>query len=79
MQTPSRAFSQTYQLVMGEDGVGHAETIEFRATTADAALFIAERQCRGRQAELFENERSLGRLQCSKQGGYWILSPARQA
>jgi hypothetical protein len=73
MRTPLRSFSQTYQLVLHEDGQGVAQTIEFEASSPDAALFVAERQCRGRQAELFENDRSLGRLQCAAHGGYWIL------
>ena len=77
MPTPMTPFSQTYQLVMDADGQGDAQTIEFEASGADAALYVAERQCRGRAAELFENERSLGRLQCSQIGGYWILSGPR--
>jgi len=79
MRAPMRPYSQTYQLVMADDGEGEAQTIQFEATSADAALFVAERQCRGREAELFENHRSLGRLQCAKPGGYWILSPADRA
>jgi hypothetical protein len=79
MGTPRRTFSQIYQLVMAEDGQGGAQTIEFEASSPDAALFVAERQCQGREAELFENHRSLGRLQCAKNGGFWILSgPAPQ-
>ena len=74
MPTPMTPFSQTYQLVMDADGQGEAQTIEFEASGADAALYVAERRCRGRAAELFENKRSLGRLQRSGNGGYWILS-----
>ena len=76
MASAMRPYSQTYQLVLDEDGQGEAQTIEFEASSPDAALFVAERQCHGRAAELFENRRSLGRLQCSRLGGYWILSPA---
>lgn len=75
METPRRSFSQTYQLVLAEDGQGQAQTIEFEASGPDAALFVAERQCRGRDAELLENGRSLGRLRCADRGGFWILSP----
>jgi hypothetical protein len=63
-------------LVMSKDGQGEAQTIEFEASGPDAALYMAERQCHGREAELFENDRSLGRLRCSGHGGYWILSPS---
>ena len=76
MASAMRPFSQTYQLVMSDDGEGEPKTIEFEASSPDAALFVAERQCQGRAAELFENKRSLGRLQCARRGGYWILSPA---
>jgi len=77
MRRPMTPFSQTYQLVLAEDGQGEAQTIEFEASAADAALYVAQRQCKGRAAELFENKRSLGRLQCSGNGGYWILSGPR--
>jgi len=70
-----RPYSQTYQLVLDEDGEGQAQTIEFEASGPDAALFVAQRQCQGREAELFENDRSLGRIRCSGNGGFWILSP----
>ena len=77
MPTPMSPFSQTYHLVMDPDGQGEARTIEFEASGADAALYVAERQCRGRTVELFENQRSLGRLKCKQPGGYWILSGSR--
>jgi hypothetical protein len=76
MRKPIKSFTQTYQLVLAADEEGEARTIEFEATSPDAALYVAQRQCRGREAELFENDRSLGRLQCAKPGGFWILSPA---
>jgi len=79
MRIPSKRFSQTYQLVMSEDGRGEAKTIVFEAAGPEAALYVAERQCRGREAELFEDDRSLGRLTCSPGGGYWILSPRDSA
>lgn len=64
-----------YRLVLSDDGEGAARTIEFEAASPDQAFFLAERQGRGRQAELLEDGRSLGRLQCMAGGGFWILSP----
>jgi hypothetical protein len=75
MQKSLRPFGRTYLLVLSEDGRGVAQTIEFEASGPEGAFYVAERQCRGREAELFEQERSLGRLKCSPRGGYWVQSP----
>jgi hypothetical protein len=74
MHTPNRRWGHSYQLVLSEDGRGVARTIEFEASGAEAALYVAERQCAGREAELFEDERSLGKLKCEGKGGFWMLS-----
>ena len=74
MRAP-RYASHTYQLVLADDGRGAARTIEFEADAPDAALFFAGSQCNGREAELFENKRSLGRVKCVENGGFWVISP----
>ena len=76
MGNPSRNWSQsqTYQLILHEDARGPGRTIEFEASGAEAALYVAQQQCRGREAELLQEGRSLGRLKCNK-GGYWVISP----
>ena len=74
MRMPNMGAQQTYRLVLTDDGKGSARTIEFEASCPDSALYLAQQQCRGREAELFEGERSLGRLKCEPQG-YWLLSP----
>ena len=79
MRMPRSGLEHTYRLVMSDDGIGTARTIVFEATCPDSALYLAQQQCRGREAELFEDERSLGRIQCARPGGFWMLSPARQA
>jgi hypothetical protein len=71
----NRRWSQTYRLVLGEDGQGCAQTLEFEASSAEAALHLAGRECGGREAELFESGRSLGRVRCVKNGGFWVISP----
>ena len=76
MRVSPRLGNKTYHLVLADDGEGQAQTIEFEAASPDAALFLAERHCGGREAELFDREHSLGRLRCSNPGGFWILSPA---
>jgi hypothetical protein len=78
----NRKWGHSYQLVLSEDGRGVARTIEFEASGAEAALFLAQRECAGREAELFEDDRSLGKLKCADKGGFWMLSgsaPPRQA
>jgi hypothetical protein len=67
----------SYQLVLAEDGRGSERRIEFEASGAAAALLLAQRQCGGRRAELFEDGRSLGGLQNRRNGGFWIISPPR--
>lgn len=71
---PSR--SHLYRLVVSDDGQGPARTIELEAAGPEAALYLAERQCKGRELELLQGNRSLGRLKCVTDGGYWILSSA---
>jgi hypothetical protein len=65
-----------YALVLTEDGLESTRRIEFEALGPDSALFRAEKECRGREAELFEDGRSLGRIKCALNGGYWVLTPA---
>lgn len=75
MREVNRSGRQTYRLILRDDGLGVERTIEFEAAGAEAAFYVAQRECRGREAELMEGGRSLGRLQCLKQGGFWRLSP----
>lgn len=72
----SLTANRHYRLVLLEDGHGTAHTIEFEAPGADSALLRVEKECRGREAELFEDGRSLGRIKCASRGGYWVLTPA---
>ena len=65
----------TYRLVLADDGTGCARTIEFEAAGADCAFILAQRDCLGREAELFEDGRPLGKLRLHRNGGYWTISP----
>lgn len=64
----------SYALVMGAEGAGVPHTVEFEAAGAEAALFAAQRLCQGREAELFEDGRSLGRLRNDAEAGFWMLT-----
>ncbi len=75
MREVNRSGRQTYRLILHDDGLGVERTIEFEAAGAEAAFYVAQRECRGREAELMEGGRSLGRPQCLRQGGFWRLSP----
>ena len=75
MRELARPGNQTYQLILHDDGRGVGHTIEFEASGAEVALYVAQRQCRGREAELVEGGRSLGRLKCADKGGFWVISP----
>ena len=72
MAVPGTSFQHAYRLVLADDGRRPALTIRVEASCAESA----RRQCQGREAELFEGERSLGRIICMQQGGYWLLSPS---
>jgi hypothetical protein len=74
---PRSRFQHIYRLVIADDGSGTGQTIEFEAPYRESAL--AQQQCRGCEAELFEDDRSLGRVQCMAQGGFWLLSRSREA
>lgn len=71
---PLYSPNNSYRLVLSDDRVGNAQTMEFDAPSAEAALHKARRHCFGREAELFEDGRSLGRVKCIENGGYWLLS-----
>jgi hypothetical protein len=77
MRNSNRGKKHSYQLVLAEDGRGSERRIEFEASGTAAALLLAQRQCAGRRAELFEDGRSLGGLQNRRNGGFWIISPSR--
>jgi hypothetical protein len=77
MREENRTGHHTYQLILRDDGSGVGRTIEFEAAGAEAALYVAQRHCRGREAELIEGGRSLGSVQCLQQGGFWRLSPPK--
>jgi hypothetical protein len=74
MRRLNRNWNQSYQLILHDDDRGAGRTIEFEASGAEAALYMAQQHCRGREAELVQDGRSLGRLKCDK-GGYWVISP----
>jgi hypothetical protein len=78
---PRYSPNHCYRLVLQDDDTASARTMEFEAPSAETALYQAQRLCLGREAELFEDGRSLGRLRCAKPGGYWTLSasPAARA
>lgn len=73
---PKSKIKHTYRLVLSEDGRGTARTIEFEGIGAECALYLAQRHCAGREAELLEDDRSLGRIKCHGSDGYWLLSPS---
>jgi hypothetical protein len=76
MNKSSLSGDRHYQLVLTDEGEGKTRRIEFDALGPDSALFRAEKECRGREAELFEDGRSLGRIKCAAKGGYWVLTPS---
>lgn len=73
---PLYSPNNSYRLVLSDDRFGSARTMEFDAPSAEAALNRVRQHCFGREAELFEDGRSLGRVKCMENGGYWQLSGA---
>ena len=74
----SRKFGRhTYQLVLGDDGKGAARIIEFEAAGAESALTTAQRMCGGREVEVLQDGRSLGRVKNDSSAGFWILRGSR--
>ena len=76
MDRSNLTVNRQYQLVLLDERQESARSIVFEAPGADSALFRAEKECRGREAELFEDGRSLGRIKCASSGGFWVLTPA---
>ena len=75
---PTYRPQHTYRLLVFPDPGDDPRTIEFDADSAEAALHRAQRLCSGREVELFEDGRSLGRVKC-EDGGYWSLSESPRA
>ncbi len=68
---PDRArFS--YSLQFDDDGIGLPKRVEFEATSAGAALEIAEEQCNGRWAVLLCEGAVLCRV--GRSAGAWMIS-----
>jgi hypothetical protein len=76
MNKSSLNGTRHYQLVLNEEAEGTTRSIDFDAFGPDTALFRAEKECRGRDAELFEDGRSLGRIKAAAKGGFWVLTPS---
>lgn len=58
-----------------QDEYEAAETaIEFEAPSVEAALFVAQKHCVNRPAQLYEGERYLGSISLSGVGGHWNIS-----
>lgn len=74
MPIPRYSPHNRYRLVLSDDHFGAAQTIEFEALSAEAALRRARQRCSGGEVERFEDGRSLGRMRCVEGGGYWLLS-----
>ena len=79
MRNVKHNWSRTYRLILHDDERGAGRTIEFEASGADAALYVAQQTCLGREAELLEGGRSIGRLKCVEDGGFWVISPPEPA
>ena len=67
----------TYRLVLSDDGRGAARSFEFEGYGAECALHIAQQKCAGREAELLEDDRSLGTVKCDDTSGFWLLSASK--
>jgi hypothetical protein len=76
MNKSSLSGTRHYQLILDEEGEGTTRSIDFDALGPDTALSRAEKECRGREGELFEDGRSLGRIKCAAKGGFWVLTPS---
>jgi hypothetical protein len=74
----TQPLTHSYRIVLPEDGASGMRTIEFDAVGAETALLMAYRHCPDRQAELFEDGRSLGTIRCAP-NGFWMLSAAAPA
>lgn len=68
-------MGHTYRIVLQDDGKNCERTVEFDAAGAESALINAQRYCDGREAELFEDGRSLGRLRLHANAGFWTVNP----
>ncbi len=64
----------TYRLVTA-DRRDVPRMIEFEANGPGSALQVAGRHCSGRDMEVFENGRSLGRFRNDVNGGFWVITP----
>jgi hypothetical protein len=74
VRMPLYSPNNCYRLVLSDDRFGSAQTMEFDAPSAEAMLHKVQRDCFGREVELFEDGRRLGRVKYAENRGYWLLS-----
>ncbi len=70
-----RFGGRLYRLVIKNDGAAPDEIIEFEANGPESALFMAQRYRVRKEAELYEGERSLGRVKLDPRAGFWVIAP----
>lgn len=58
-------MTSTYRLKYGDDGIGVAKEVEFEANDSAQALYFAQREARGRKAELWRDDSRLCTLRRS--------------
>lgn len=77
MHDSDRRWGHSYLLVLTETGKACELGVEFEASGAEAALSLAHRLRQGCDAELYEDGRSLGRLQSPDNDGFDAATSGR--
>jgi hypothetical protein len=70
---PDETQKHTYRMVSQDEELGNART-EFEALSLGRAINMMQTLCGLHEVELFEDERSLGRMRLAGDRGFWVVS-----
>ena len=68
-----------FRLVASPAGEAAGQFIEFEATGREAVFLLTARHFANQDTEVFSDGRPLCRLLMQAEGGYWVISPPRDA
>lgn len=75
MLISNRSGDHRYRLVVRAGGEDTDKVIDFSARGPESALYLAQRHCAGREADLYQEGRALGRVRHDLNGGFWVITP----
>ena len=74
MSMKIKAQPHSYHLVVDDDKLGPAQTIQFEGSGLQSAMRFARTTFPWREIKLYEDGHCLGKVRCTREG-YWVVLP----